>query len=61
MTCYPADNMYEELSFIAYYFHWSYQEIMNLDHHTRRKWCDEITRINRKLNNETEQKSIFDI
>ncbi|KAB2952026.1 hypothetical protein F9B85_10375 [Heliorestis acidaminivorans] len=61
MTCYPQDSMYEEMSFIAYYFHWSHAEIMNLDHRTRRRWCNEITRINKKLNNETEKKSIFDI
>jgi hypothetical protein len=53
--------MYEELAFVAYYFHWSHEEIMNLDHRTRRKWCDEITIINRKLNKESEKNSIFDI
>jgi len=49
------------MSFIAYYFHWSHQEIMNLDHRTRRRWCDEITKINKNLNGESEKKNIFDI
>jgi len=34
---------------------------MNLEHGVRRRWCDEISKINRKLNGESEKKSIFDI
>lgn len=56
-------SMYEEMSFLAYYFHWSHQEIMSLDHRSRRRWCEEVTRINKELNKDikTETKSIFDI
>lgn len=51
---YPADKIYEEAAFIAYYMHWSHDEIMKFSHKERKKWCDEISKINRKLNDEPE-------
>nr|WP_317890178.1 DUF6760 family protein [Paenibacillus sabuli] len=53
--------MYEEIGFIAYYFHWSHDEIMNMEHRERRKWCEEISRINRKLSEDTEKPNVFDV
>jgi hypothetical protein len=50
MKAYPLDELYEEMAFIAYHFHWSHQELMQLEHRQRRRWCDEISRINRGLN-----------
>ena len=52
MTPDPVDRLYEEMAFIAYYFHWSHAEIMQLEHDERRRWCREISRINRRLNDE---------
>jgi uncharacterized protein DUF6760 len=49
---YPLERIYEEVAFIAYYFHWSYEDIMNMDHRERRKWCEEISKINEKINKE---------
>ncbi|WP_425278656.1 DUF6760 family protein [Defluviitalea saccharophila] len=51
--------MYEEAAFIAYYFHWSHDEIMNMDHRERRKWCEQISNINKKMNDEPE--NVFNI
>lgn len=35
---------------------------MEMEHRDRRKWCDEISKINRKLNDEPEkQKNVFDV
>jgi uncharacterized protein DUF6760 len=42
------------MAFIAYHFHWSHAELMNVEHGERRRWCEEISRINRKLSNEPE-------
>ncbi|KNY25321.1 DUF6760 family protein [Pseudobacteroides cellulosolvens] len=42
----------EEAAFIAYYFHWSHDEIMSMEHKDRRKWCKEISRINKELSDE---------
>ncbi|MHC1599760.1 MAG: DUF6760 family protein [Candidatus Methanospirareceae archaeon] len=50
MEGYPLDRIYEEVAFIAYHFHWSHETIMDLEHRERRRWCEEISRINGKLN-----------
>lgn len=57
---YPLDRIYEEVAFIAYYFHWSQEELMNLEHRERQRWCDEISRINRSLSGE-KQRSILEV
>ena len=49
--------MYEEAGFIAYYFHWPHDEIMNMEHRERRRWCEEISRINRKMNEDGQERS----
>lgn len=58
---YPLDKIYEEMAFIAYYNHWSYKEIMELDHKERIRWCKEISKINKNLNGDSQKKNIFDI
>jgi hypothetical protein len=49
MKAYPVKLLYEEMAFIACHFHWSYGELMRLDHHERRRWVREISAINRTL------------
>ncbi len=49
MRVYPLKSLYEEMAFIAYHFHWSYEELMRLEHRERRRWCREISSINRAL------------
>lgn len=44
------------MAFIAYYFHWSNDEVLEMDHTTRRRWCGEISTINRELNPSRQQK-----
>ncbi len=56
---YPVERIYEEAAFIAYYFHWPHDEIMDMDHRERKKWCEEISKIHKKMNNEPE--NIFDV
>lgn len=51
MTGYPLKELYEEIAFIAYHFKWNHDEIMAMEHRDRRRWCEEISRIN-KLQNE---------
>jgi hypothetical protein len=41
--------LYEEMAFIALHFHWSHVDLMHLDHRERRRWCKEISAINRAL------------
>ena len=32
MNLYPVDQLYEEMAFIAFHFHWSRDELMALEH-----------------------------
>lgn len=53
------------MAFISYYFHWGKEEVMELDHVSRRRWCEEISSINKSLNPSKEskkkEKSILDM
>ncbi len=48
MTCAP-DRLYEEVAHVAYHFHWSLDDILDLEHPMRRRFGAEIDRINRRL------------
>lgn len=62
MSIYPEDKLYRELSFIAYYYHWSMEEVLSLDHRSRRRWCREISEIHREINpSEGKEKSLFEL
>ena len=54
MRTYPADKIYEEIAFIGYYMHWNTDDIASMSHRERIRWCDEISKINSKLNQEPE-------
>lgn len=54
MNSYPTDRLYEEVAFVAYHFHWSHEEILNMPHWERQRWCAEISRINDRINEGTE-------
>ena len=49
---YDPDRLYEEIAYIAYHFHWSLDEILDLEHPLRQRFVEEIGRINRQLNEE---------
>lgn len=46
---YPSQQLYEEVAFIAYHFHWQRDDILNLDHANRQLWVAEINKINESL------------
>lgn len=50
MIGYPSSRLYEEVAFIAYHFHWPYDQIMDLDHKERQRWVTEVAQINKRLN-----------
>ncbi|WP_318152787.1 DUF6760 family protein [Paenibacillus terricola] len=54
LSGYPLDRLYEEIAFIAYYTHWPHDDIMSMEHRDRVRWCEEISKINRKLSPEPE-------
>lgn len=49
MKAYPSGQLYAEMAFIAYHFKWPSAELMTFDHGERRRWCREISAINRQL------------
>lgn len=51
---YPADKIYKEAAFLAYYLHWSHDDIMAMSHLDRIRWCNEVSGINSRLNDEPE-------
>ncbi len=56
MMGYPIDRLHEEVAFLAYHFHWDYETIMNMEHRERLSWCEEVSKINEKLNGDKSQK-----
>ena len=59
LVSYPQDRLYKEMAFLAYYLHWSQDELMNMDHRERRRWCSEISTINKKLSGDENKKFEF--
>jgi hypothetical protein len=47
---YPLEQLYEEVAYIAYHFHWSHERLMELEHAERRRWVREVGKINRRVN-----------
>ena len=46
----PVAELYGEMAFIAHHFHWSSESLLTMEHVERRRWCREISAINRALN-----------
>jgi hypothetical protein len=47
---YAADRLLEEVAYVAYHFHWSLEEILDLEHPMRQQFVEEIGQINQRLN-----------
>jgi hypothetical protein len=45
---YDGDRLFEEIAYIAYHFHWPLDEILDLEHPLRRRFVEEIARINER-------------
>lgn len=44
-----TERLYEEVAYIAYHFHWSLDEILDLEHPLRQRFVAEIAKINQRL------------
>jgi hypothetical protein len=42
--------LFQEVAYLAYYFHWPHAEIMTMNHQERVRWVTELVRINKTLN-----------
>jgi len=49
---YASDRLYEEIAYVAYHFHWSPDDILDLEHGVRRRYVSEIAKINTRLSEE---------
>jgi hypothetical protein len=43
----PAEQLWEEVAHVAYRFHWSLDEILDLEHPLRRRFVGHIRRMER--------------
>lgn len=50
VATYPRDQLFEEIAYIAYHFHWSLDEILSMEHQERHTWLEQIARINQEIN-----------
>jgi hypothetical protein len=50
IASYPLENIFKEVAFIAYHFHWTRDEVLELSHKERHAWVKEISDINDKIN-----------
>ncbi|MDX3646170.1 hypothetical protein P1P70_43705, partial [Streptomyces sp. MB09-02B] len=39
---YATDRLHEEIAYVAFHFHWSFEEILDLEHHDRRRYTEQI-------------------
>lgn len=46
------DTLFEEVAFVAYHFGWSHDEVLELPHWERHRWCEEISTINERMNDD---------
>lgn len=53
---YPLAELYEEIAFIAFHFHWAEREVMQMEHDDRRRWVGEISKINRRSGEVSEKR-----
>jgi hypothetical protein len=42
---YPADQLFSEVGYVAYHFHWPLGDLLDLEHPTRVRFVEEISRL----------------
>ncbi|MFB7936132.1 DUF6760 family protein [Streptomyces sp. NPDC127049] len=43
---YAADQLYEEVAYLAYHFHWPLDQLLDLEHAERQRFVAQVTRLN---------------
>lgn len=46
---YATEELFEEVAYVAYHFHWPLGEILDLEHPVRQRFVDEIGAINQRI------------
>jgi hypothetical protein len=47
---YATDDLYREVAYVAFHFHWALDDILNMSHAERRRFVAEIGDINTRIN-----------
>jgi hypothetical protein len=50
IVTYAAEQLVEEVAYVAYYFHWPLESILQMEHPLRRTFINAIGEINRQIN-----------
>ena len=50
ISLYPQGQLFQEVAYIAYHFHWTLDDILVMEHEERHIWLREIARINGEIN-----------
>ena len=50
IVSYPLENIFKEVAFIAYHFHWDRESLLDMTHRERHAWVKQISKINEKIN-----------
>jgi hypothetical protein len=50
IVSYPLDKLYQEVAYIAYHFHWTPDDLLDMEHRERQIWVKEISEINKEIN-----------
>ena len=45
---YAPDRLLEEVAYVAYHLHWSFEELLDLEHSDRQRIVAEIDQLNRR-------------
>jgi hypothetical protein len=45
---YASDRLYEEIAYVAFHFHWDLDGILDLEHGVRRRFVEEIGKLNQR-------------
>jgi hypothetical protein len=47
---YPLERVYEEVAFLGYHLHWDCEALLGMPHGERRRWCEQVSKINQTIN-----------
>jgi uncharacterized protein DUF6760 len=45
---YASDRLLEEIAYVAYHLHWSFEELLDLEHPVRRALIEQVDQLNRR-------------
>lgn len=45
---YPSERLHEEVAYLAHHLHWSYDDLMSMEHPDRRRWVDQVAKMQQR-------------